>query len=88
MVGLLKYRLGCYLGPRGLPLDRFWRHVSYIFLVNDVTNGGNAEEVLFKSIKPSFICHGYWRMAHMHHDGWSIGSKYRGYVFRMTFCFE
>lgn len=33
VVRLLGCHLGYYVGPRDLPLDRFWRHMSYMFLI-------------------------------------------------------
>ena len=33
--------------PGDLPLDRFWRHVSYIIVVNDVASEGSEEEFFF-----------------------------------------
>lgn len=68
--------LGILFGQGDLPLDRFWRHVSFMIIVHDVVYGGCMEEVLFTSKKISFICHGYCRMAHMHPHGWSVKSKY------------
>lgn len=39
--------LGILVGPWNLPLDRFWRHVSYMILVNNAASGGRVEEVFF-----------------------------------------
>lgn len=52
--------------------------MSYTILVNDAASGGSEEVVLFSSMKPSFVCHGYWWMAHMHLGGGSIGFDHRG----------
>ena len=43
-----KISLEILFGLGNLPLDRFWRHVSYIVLVND---GGSVHEVFFPSMK-------------------------------------
>ena len=39
--------LGILFGLGDLPLDRFWRHVSYMFSVNDAASGGSVEENFF-----------------------------------------
>ena len=31
-------------GPKDLALNRFWRHMSYIFPMNDAASGGNVED--------------------------------------------
>lgn len=43
---------------RGLCLLIFGRHVAYIILVNDAASEGSVE-VLFPSMKFSFVCHEY-----------------------------
>jgi hypothetical protein len=83
-----KKSLGTLSASRGLHLIRFGRHVSYIILVNDAASEGSVE-VLFLSMKFSFVCHEYWRMTHMHHDGWNLRFEHRGFVFGMIiFCVE
>ena len=42
------------------------------------SSGRNVEEVLFLNMKPSFVFHGYWRMTHMHLDGWFVKFEHRG----------
>lgn len=72
-----KISLGTLSASRGLHLIRFGRHVSYIILVNDAASEGSVE-VLFPSMRFSFVCHEYWRMTHMHHDGWNLKFEHRG----------
>lgn len=62
---------------RDLHLIRFWRHASFIILLNDAASGGSVE-VLFPSMKLSSVCHEYWRMAYMHPDGWYVRFEHRG----------
>ena len=62
--------------------------MCYIILANDAPSGGSAEN-LFPSMKFSFVCHEYWRMAHMHPYGWNLGfERRRACLWNDSFCVE
>lgn len=77
--------LGIPSGPGVFPLERFLRHVSYRALVSSEASRKQGE-VLFSRMKPSLVCHGYCRIAHIHSMGWSVGSELSGACLWKDFC--
>ena len=65
-------------GPKALPFDKFWRHVSYIILVKDAAKGVDWGEILFSRMEPSLTSHGYCWTTHMHYVWWFVVSKHVG----------
>ena len=86
---VFRISFGILFGPRNLPLDGLWRHMSYIILVNDGAIEGSVKEVLVSNMKFSCVCHAYWWMTHVHLDRWYVGSNYRGAcLWYDSFCVE
>ena len=64
-------------GPEVLPLFNFFTQLSYNFLVNCMLICAFWGPRL-SSMIPSYECHGYFRIAHMHMCRWSMTSSQMG----------
>ena len=64
-------------GPEALHLVSLFTQLSYISQVNCVLICAFCD-LLLSSVRPSSVCHGYFRITHMHVPGWFMMSSQMG----------